>query len=198
SVDEIGIDDSSRYPPNEFLYKDDPYRQYQVYFDVSYYVIPHGRSLTELNQENYVSEVIAPNELDIPLIEDNEGPPDLINTEGTHEQNVQNEQITTQPTEGQSGNNTKISVSINESLVPNVPRSHLSNQASISSHPAPQDRWSKDQHVKLVNIIGDPGEDMLTRSMATKLTDASASECLFADNLSKIEPKKVSEALKHP
>nr|GEY12540.1 retrovirus-related Pol polyprotein from transposon TNT 1-94 [Tanacetum cinerariifolium] len=59
-------------------------------------------SLTELTQENYVSEVIAPNEHDIPLTEDNEGPPNLINTEGTHEQNVQNEQITTQPTEGPS------------------------------------------------------------------------------------------------
>nr|GEY08739.1 retrovirus-related Pol polyprotein from transposon TNT 1-94 [Tanacetum cinerariifolium] len=39
---------------------------------------------------------------------------------------------------------------------------------------------------------------MLTRSMASKLTAASASECLFAEFLSKIEPKKVSEALKHP
>ncbi|GJR40366.1 retrovirus-related pol polyprotein from transposon TNT 1-94 [Tanacetum coccineum] len=61
---------------------------------------------------------------------------------------------------------------------------------STSSHPAPQDRWSKDQHIKLVNIIGDPGKDMLIRSMSAKLTDASASECLFADFLSKIEPKK--------
>ncbi|GJS39940.1 retrovirus-related pol polyprotein from transposon TNT 1-94 [Tanacetum coccineum] len=39
---------------------------------------------------------------------------------------------------------------------------------------------------------------MLTRSMATKLTSVSASECLFVDFLSEIEPKKVSEALKHP
>ncbi|GJX88602.1 retrovirus-related pol polyprotein from transposon TNT 1-94 [Tanacetum coccineum] len=59
-------------------------------------------------------------------------------------------------------------------------------------------RWSKDQHIELVNIIGDPGKGMLTRSMATKLTAASASECLFADFLSEIEPQKVSEALKHP
>ncbi|GJX96747.1 hypothetical protein Tco_0352545, partial [Tanacetum coccineum] len=59
------------------------------------------------------------------------------------------------------------------------------------------DRWSRDQYIKLVKIIGDPGEGMLTRSMATKLTAASASECLFADFLSKIELKKVSEALKH-
>ncbi|GJW56950.1 retrovirus-related pol polyprotein from transposon TNT 1-94, partial [Tanacetum coccineum] len=39
---------------------------------------------------------------------------------------------------------------------------------------------------------------MLTRSMATKLTAASTSKCLFADFLSKIEPKKVFEVLKHP
>nr|GEV42963.1 retrovirus-related Pol polyprotein from transposon TNT 1-94 [Tanacetum cinerariifolium] len=34
--------------------------------------------------------------------------------------------------------------------------------------------------------------------MAAKLTAVLASECLFANFLSKIEPKKVSEALKHP
>ncbi|GKD70210.1 retrovirus-related pol polyprotein from transposon TNT 1-94 [Tanacetum coccineum] len=39
---------------------------------------------------------------------------------------------------------------------------------------------------------------MLIRSMATTFTVASASECLFADFLSEIEPKKGSEALKHP
>ncbi|GJU75135.1 retrovirus-related pol polyprotein from transposon TNT 1-94, partial [Tanacetum coccineum] len=116
-------------------------------------------------------EMIALNETDIPLTEDIEGPYDLINTEGTHNQNVQNEQITTQPTEGPSGNNTKVLVSINESLVPDALQSHISNQASTS---------------------------MLTKSMAAKLTDASTSECLFADFLSKIEPKKVFEALKHP
>ncbi|GJT83918.1 retrovirus-related pol polyprotein from transposon TNT 1-94 [Tanacetum coccineum] len=136
SVDEIGIDDSSRYHPNKFIHEDDPSRQYQANSNISYYVIPHG-------------------------------PPDLINAEETHEQNVQDEQIITQSTEGLSWNNTK-------------------------------DRWSKDQHIELVNIIGDPGEGMLTRSMATKLIAASTSECVFADFLFEIEPKKVFEALKHP
>ncbi|GJT00837.1 retrovirus-related pol polyprotein from transposon TNT 1-94 [Tanacetum coccineum] len=196
-VDEIGIDDSSRYPPDEFQ-EDDPSRQYQVDFDVSYYIIPHGRSLTEITQENHVPEVIAPNEPEIPHTEDDEGPPDPINTEGTHEQNVQNDQMITQPTDVPSGNNTEVSGSITEPLVPDVTQSHITNQASTSSHPVPQDRWSRDQHIELVNIIGDPGEGMLTRSMAAKLTAASASECLFADFLSEIEPKKVSEALKHP
>ncbi|GJY25438.1 zinc finger, CCHC-type containing protein [Tanacetum coccineum] len=150
SVDEIGIDDSSRYPPDEFIHKDDPSRQYQANSDISYYhETPHS--------------------------EDAEGPSDLINIEGTHEQNVQDEKIITQPTKGPSGNNTKVLVSIIEFLVPNVPQSQISHQASISSHRAPQDRWSKDQHIKLVNIIGDLGEGMLTRSMAVKLTTTSAS-----------------------
>ncbi|GJW16172.1 retrovirus-related pol polyprotein from transposon TNT 1-94 [Tanacetum coccineum] len=198
SQDEIGIDDSSRYPPDEFLHEDNPSRQYQVDSNVLYCVIPHGLTLTKLTQENLIPEVIASNEPDIRLTENNEGPPDLINTEGTHEQNVYNKQITTQPTEGPSGNNTKISVSINESSVPDVPRSHISNQASTTSHPAPQDRWSKDQHIELVNIIGDPSEGMLIRSMAAKLAANSTSKCLFTDFLSEIKPKKVSEAMKHP
>ncbi|GJW12238.1 retrovirus-related pol polyprotein from transposon TNT 1-94 [Tanacetum coccineum] len=97
----------------------------------------------------------------------------------------------TQPTDVPSGNKTKGSGSITEPLVPDVTQSHISNQASASSHPVSQDRWSRDQHIEFVNIIGDPGEGMLTRSMAAKLIAASASECLFADFLSKIEPKKL-------
>ncbi|GJT48956.1 retrovirus-related pol polyprotein from transposon TNT 1-94 [Tanacetum coccineum] len=140
SVDEIGIDDSSRYPPDEFQ-EDDPPRQYQVDSDVSYYIIPHGC------------------------------PPDLINNEGTHEQNIQNDQMIIQPTNVPSGNNTEVLGSITEPLVPDVTQSYITNQASTS---------------------------MLTRSMATKLTTGLASECLFVDFLFEIEPKKLSEALKHP
>ncbi|GJW87917.1 retrovirus-related pol polyprotein from transposon TNT 1-94 [Tanacetum coccineum] len=165
-VDEIGIDDSSRYPPDEFL-EDDPSRQYQVDSDVSYYI-------------------------------DTKGPLDLINTEGTHEQNIQNDQMITQPTDAPSGNNTKGSGSITEPLVLDVTQSHIPNQASLSSHPIPEGRCSRYQHIELIIIIGNPGEGMLTRSMAAKLTATSASECLFANFLSDIEPKKVSEALKHP
>ncbi|GJW25511.1 hypothetical protein Tco_0039322 [Tanacetum coccineum] len=164
SVDEIGIDDSSRYPPDEFLHEDDPSRQYKLDYDISYYVIPHRRSLTELTQENHVPGVIVPNEPGIYITEDTEGHPDLINTEGTQEQNVQNDQITTQPTDVPSGNNTKVSGSITESLVPDVTQSPILNQASTS---------------------------MLTRSMAAKLTTASTSECLFVDFLSKIETKDI-------
>nr|GEU56173.1 hypothetical protein [Tanacetum cinerariifolium] len=113
-------------------------------------------------------EIIAHNEPKIPHTEDTEGPPDLINTKGTHEQNVQNDQMITQPTDALSGKNTKGFGFITKPLVLNVTQSHISNQASTSSHPAPRDRWSRDQHIELVNIIGNP------------------------------ELKKVSEALKHP
>nr|GEV52014.1 retrovirus-related Pol polyprotein from transposon TNT 1-94 [Tanacetum cinerariifolium] len=195
-VDEIGMDDSFRYPPYEFQ-EDDPSRQYQVDSNVSYYIIPHGHSLTKITQENHVPEVIVPNKHDVPLTKDIEDPPDLINTKGTHEQNVQDDQMITQPTDVPSGNNTKVSRPIIEPLAHDVTQSQFPNHFT-SSHPAPHNRWSRDQHIKHVNIIGNPGESMLTRSMAAKLTAASASECLFADFLSEIEPKKVSEALKHP
>nr|GEX80303.1 retrovirus-related Pol polyprotein from transposon TNT 1-94 [Tanacetum cinerariifolium] len=60
-----------------------------------------------------------------------------------------------------------------EMIMSFIRMSHISNQASTSSHPAPQDRWSRDQHIEHVNIIGNPGEGMLTRSIAAKLTAAS-------------------------
>ncbi|GJT44745.1 retrovirus-related pol polyprotein from transposon TNT 1-94 [Tanacetum coccineum] len=106
--------------------------------------------------------------------------------------------LSSQPTKESSGNNTETSVPITEPLVPEVPQSQNTHLASISSYPIAQGRWSKDQHIELVNIIGEPGEGILIRSMAAKLIVVSASDCLFADFLSEIEPKKVSEALKHP
>ncbi|GJR77752.1 hypothetical protein Tco_0090117 [Tanacetum coccineum] len=46
-------------------------------------------------------------------------------------------------------------------------------------------RWSQDKHIELVNIIGDPGAEMLIRAMAKELSAASAHhECLFIDFLS--------------
>ncbi|GJT57229.1 retrovirus-related pol polyprotein from transposon TNT 1-94 [Tanacetum coccineum] len=57
SEDEIGIDDSSIYAPDEFIHEDDPSRQYQTDSDISYYVseaLKHPRWVDakqeELNQ----------------------------------------------------------------------------------------------------------------------------------------------------
>ncbi|GJU88940.1 retrovirus-related pol polyprotein from transposon TNT 1-94 [Tanacetum coccineum] len=75
-----------------------------------------------------------------------------------------------------------------------IPNPSLSIPSMTS--PAPQDKWSQDKHIELVNNIGDPGAGMLTRAMGRELSAASAHECLFVDFLSE-EPKKVYEALKH-
>ncbi|GJZ36024.1 retrovirus-related pol polyprotein from transposon TNT 1-94 [Tanacetum coccineum] len=63
---------------------------------------------------------------------------------------------------------------------------------------APQDRWSNDKRIKLINIIGNLGARMLTRAMTKELSTASALECLFVDFLSEEEPEKVFEVHKHP
>ncbi|GKE62780.1 hypothetical protein Tco_1513147 [Tanacetum coccineum] len=150
------------------LMRDDPSRQYQSNSDISYYIIPHGRSLTELTQEKNVTEVIALSEQNNPHNKVVKSLLNITNTKGNQEQNVQDEQICNQPTEETLGNNTKTSVPITECLVPKVIQSQNTNHASTS---------------------------MLT---IAKFTAASTSKCLFADFLSEIESKKVSEALKHP
>ncbi|GJS57197.1 retrovirus-related pol polyprotein from transposon TNT 1-94 [Tanacetum coccineum] len=48
-------------------------RQYQANFNFSYYIIPHGRLLTELTKDTHVPEVIAPNEQDTPHTKDVKG-----------------------------------------------------------------------------------------------------------------------------
>ncbi|GJQ93282.1 retrovirus-related pol polyprotein from transposon TNT 1-94 [Tanacetum coccineum] len=70
SVDEIGIDDSSMYHSDEFLQEDDLSRQYQANSDISYYIIPHGRSLTKLTQETHVLKVITSSEQYTPRTKD--------------------------------------------------------------------------------------------------------------------------------
>ncbi|GJU31205.1 retrovirus-related pol polyprotein from transposon TNT 1-94 [Tanacetum coccineum] len=177
---------------------EDQSRQYQANSDISYYNTPHNHSLTELIKTTHVPEVITPNEQNIPHSEETEGPPDLINTKGTQEQIVQNDHNISQPTKEQLKNNTETSVSITKHLVSEVTQHPITHYASTSSNHVPHDRWSRDQHIKLMNIINEPTKGMLIRSMVSKLTAASTSECLFVDFLFEIEPKKVLEALKHP
>ncbi|GKC19822.1 retrovirus-related pol polyprotein from transposon TNT 1-94, partial [Tanacetum coccineum] len=70
-------------------------------------------------------------------------------------------------------------------LIPNLP---LPIPSVVT--PAPQDRWSQDKHIKLVNINGNPGAGMLIRAMAKEFGAASTHECLFVDFLFEEEPKK--------
>ncbi|GJT28517.1 retrovirus-related pol polyprotein from transposon TNT 1-94 [Tanacetum coccineum] len=63
----------------------------------------------------------------------------------------------------------------------------------------PQDnvlnRWSREKHIELVNIIGKPLTSITTRSRIRDSDAASAHECLYVNFLSEIEPKKLIEAL---
>nr|GEV43523.1 retrovirus-related Pol polyprotein from transposon TNT 1-94 [Tanacetum cinerariifolium] len=105
-VDEIGIDDLSRHPLDEFLHENEPSGHYQANFDISYYITPRGRSPTELAKDTHVLKVTTPNSQHTPHTEDVEGgPTDLINTKGTQDQEVQNEKNNSQPTEEPLGNN---------------------------------------------------------------------------------------------
>nr|GEW86438.1 hypothetical protein [Tanacetum cinerariifolium] len=59
----------------------------------------------------------------------------------------------------------------------------------------PQDRWSREKHIELVNIISEPLAGITTRSRFRDSKSASAHECLYVSFLSKMEPKKHIEAL---
>ncbi|GKA73773.1 hypothetical protein Tco_0780075 [Tanacetum coccineum] len=61
--------------------------------------------------------------------------------------------------------------------------------------PVPQDKWSREKHIELVNIIGKPLASITTRSRIRDSDAASASECVFVNFLSEMEPKKLIEAL---
>nr|GEY48433.1 retrovirus-related Pol polyprotein from transposon TNT 1-94 [Tanacetum cinerariifolium] len=180
-VNEIGIDDSSRYPPDEFIHDDDPSRQYQA----------------------------------------NSGPPDLINIEGTHEQNVQDEQIITNPLKDRVEKfdakaddgyflgysfvskafrvfNTRrqqveetYHVTFDESMEAIRFTNTLVNEIGIddSSRYPPDEFIHEDDPSRQYQA----NSGMHTRSMAAKLTATLASECVFVDFVSEIKLKKVSE-----
>ncbi|GJS21094.1 retrovirus-related pol polyprotein from transposon TNT 1-94 [Tanacetum coccineum] len=61
--------------------------------------------------------------------------------------------------------------------------------------PVLHDRWSREKHIELVNILGEPQAWVTTRSRISNSEVASTHECLYVNFLSKIEPKKLIEAL---
>ncbi|GJV12033.1 retrovirus-related pol polyprotein from transposon TNT 1-94 [Tanacetum coccineum] len=87
---------------------------------------------------------------------------------------------------------------INESISGAKPSPTITSLSTkiISNPQVPQDKWSRDKHIELVNIIGEPLAGVTTRSMIRDSEAALAHECLYVNFLSKIEPKKLIEALK--
>nr|GEW19312.1 hypothetical protein [Tanacetum cinerariifolium] len=60
---------------------------------------------------------------------------------------------------------------------------------------APQDRCSREKHIELVNVIGEPLAGIITKSKARDSKASSAHECLYVNFVLKIEPKKLIAAL---
>nr|GEZ43922.1 hypothetical protein [Tanacetum cinerariifolium] len=65
----------------------------------------------------------------------------------------------------------------------------------ILQTPVPQDRRSREKHIKLVNIIGKPLVGIIAKSRIRDSDAASSSKCLQVNFLYEMEPKKLIEAL---
>jgi hypothetical protein len=86
-VEEIGIDDSSRYPPDEFHPENNPSTQYQVDADISYYIIPHN--LPQPTSSEFIETQHVSNETTLtePIVQE---PSDqTIHTEATEVSNLE-------------------------------------------------------------------------------------------------------------
>ncbi|GJU51707.1 retrovirus-related pol polyprotein from transposon TNT 1-94 [Tanacetum coccineum] len=209
-VDDINIAESERYPPDEHLQPYEPSQRYQVDSNALQYIEPYEKPkpiVTEAdashdhndkadqNDQMDQNDINDPN--DHPIQADEILPDDQLEHSNHNSDNhiinnlpnTKDVQIT-KPLSSP----TKDTLAPNAILIPTGPSSSIPSMASL----ALQDRWSKDKHIKLVNIIGNPGARMLTRAMDRELSVASAHECPFVDFLYKEEPKKVFEALKHP
>ncbi|GJY84904.1 retrovirus-related pol polyprotein from transposon TNT 1-94 [Tanacetum coccineum] len=198
SVDNINIAENKRYPPDEYLHACEPSQRYQ----------------TNSNDMSF----IEPYECLEPIVLETEVSSDQNGQTNQNDQSIQNDEIFNNDHSEHSNHtndeqiidnltNTK-DIQISEhSSSPREEDTSVQNTIPISNPPlpippvatpAPQDIWSQDKYIDLVNIIGNLGSRMLTRAMAKELGAASAHECLFVDFLFEEEPKKVSDALQHP
>nr|GEW44955.1 hypothetical protein [Tanacetum cinerariifolium] len=85
---------------------------------------------------------------------------------------------------------------INEPISDVQPTPILSPSAEGIFQPhVPQDRRSREKHIELVNIIGEPLIGITTRSRVRDSEAASVQECLYVNFLSEMEPTKLIEAL---
>ncbi|GKA92239.1 hypothetical protein Tco_0814164, partial [Tanacetum coccineum] len=195
SVDNINIAENERYPPDEYLHPYEPSQRYQ----------------RNNNDVSFIEPCECPElvVLESKVSSDQNG---QTNQNDQNDQSVQNDEILSDDHSKHSNHtndeqiinnlpNTKDIQIFEHSSSPRVedtsvqytipiPNSSLSIPSMVT--PAPQDRWSQDKHIELVNIIGNPGAEMLTRAMAKELGATSAHECLFVDFLFEEEPKKVS------
>ncbi|GJX86719.1 retrovirus-related pol polyprotein from transposon TNT 1-94 [Tanacetum coccineum] len=199
SVDNITIAESERYLPDEYLHHFEPSQRYQVENHVVQFIKPYDRP------EPIVNEVVASLDLN-DQADQNDHPVEtdqILNDDQTkHSNHTNNEHIIDNLTNSEYVQDTEpLSSLIKDTSASNavltiqtITSSSIPSLATL----ALQDRWSRDKHIELVNIVGNLRAGVLTRAIDKELSATSAHEYLFVDFLFEKEPKKVSEALKHP
>ncbi|GJZ02674.1 retrovirus-related pol polyprotein from transposon TNT 1-94 [Tanacetum coccineum] len=197
AVDNINIAKNERYPPDEYLHPYEPSQRYQTNSnDVSFIEPYECPELVVLETEVSFDQNGQTNQNDQYVQND-----EILNDDHSeHSNHTNDEQII-----DKLSNTKDIQISEHSSS-PRVKDTSVQNTIPIPNPPlpiplvvtpAPQDRWSQDNHIELVNITGNPGAGMLIRAIAKELGAASAHECLFVDFLYEEEPKKVFDALQH-
>nr|GEU94551.1 retrovirus-related Pol polyprotein from transposon TNT 1-94 [Tanacetum cinerariifolium] len=204
SVENINIAKNERYPTDEYIHRYKPSQRFQTNInDVSFIepyechvlVVLETKVSSDQNGQTHQNDHNDQNDQSIQNDE-------ILNDDHSEHSNYTNdEQIIDNILNTKDIQISKHSSSprVEDTSVHNtisIPNSSLSIPSMVTS--APQNRWSQDKHIKLVNISSNPGAGMLTKAMAKELSAALAHECLFVDFLSEEEPKKVFELLQHP
>ncbi|GJR94651.1 retrovirus-related pol polyprotein from transposon TNT 1-94 [Tanacetum coccineum] len=184
-LNNINIAESERYPPDEYLHPYEPSQRYQINSNDVSFIEPY-----ECPKLVVLETKVSSDQNDEILNDDHSEHSNHTNDEQIIDNlpNIKDIHIS----EHLSSPNTEDTL-VQNTIIPSPP---LHVPSMITS--APQDRWSQDKYIELVNIIGNPGAGILTRAIAKQLSAASAHECLFLDFLSAEEPKKAFEALMHP
>ncbi|GJU64526.1 retrovirus-related pol polyprotein from transposon TNT 1-94 [Tanacetum coccineum] len=148
------------------------------------YLHPYEPSQRYQTNNNDVS-FIEPYECSKPVVLETEVSSEKHGQTDQNDQSIQNYKILNDDYSEHS-NHTN-----DEKIIDNLPNTKEIQIPEHLSSPNSEDTSAQ-------NTTAIPRAGMLTRAMAKKLSATSAHECLFVDFLSDEEPKKVSEALKHP
>ncbi|GKE40588.1 hypothetical protein Tco_1463993, partial [Tanacetum coccineum] len=150
-VDNINIAETERYPPDEYLHPYEPSQRYQ----------------TNRNDVSFIEPYECPKlaVLETEVSSDQNGHIDQ------NDQSVQNDEILNDD-HSEHSNHTN-----DEQIIDKLPNTKDIQISEHLSSPFPQDRWSQDKHIDLVNIIGNPRTGILIRAMAKQISAALAQEC---------------------
>ncbi|GJT35114.1 retrovirus-related pol polyprotein from transposon TNT 1-94 [Tanacetum coccineum] len=147
-----------RYPPDEYLHPYEPSKRYQ----------------TNSNDVSFIETYECPE----PIVLKTEVSSDQNGQTDQNDQSVQNDEILNDDHSEHSNqpNNEKTIDNLTNTKDIQISEHSSSPREKDMATPAPQDRWSQDKNIELVNIIGNPRVGMLTRAMAKELGAASAHE----------------------